>query len=152
MSLYDAYSTDKQSVEDGIWVEVQPGVRFKVRSEQSVKVREWAARRAKGQRQLIVAGGGILPPHLQDKNEVDQCAQATVVDWEGVSDRQGNPVPFSKEACTELVTELPALRRDLLYLARTDETFRPEEVTAALGKTSGTPSAPTSNSADKPSA
>ncbi len=150
-SLYEAYQTDEQAEEQGAWVEVRAGVRLRIRSDNSLKARDWAMRRAKGQRQLLLANGHVLPPKLQDKNEIDMCTEVLITAWDGVTDRDGNLLAFSRDAAKQLMTDLPALRREILYASRTEETFRKEEV-EQLGKISAPPSAPNSGSEAAPSA
>jgi hypothetical protein len=146
-SLYDDYQLDEKAENDGRWVEFRGGVQMKIRSDNSLKVRQWNNKRARIQRQQIIAHGGILPVEMADKNEVEMCGQVLVVDWKGVTDRAGTALPFSIENATRLMRELPALRRDVIFAARSEETFR--EASEELGKTAAPSSGPTSDSVDK---
>lgn len=148
-SIFDHYGTDTTAENDGAWIEMRGGSQFCIRAEDSERVREWALRRAKSQRNHIIAHGGVLPPKLADKNDIDMCAEVIVVNWRAVQDAAGAEIPYSVDAARALFEQLPALRRDVLFVARTEETYRKQAV-EALGKTSATPSKPTSGSEETP--
>lgn len=144
--LYEAYATDPKAEAEGVWIEFRAGAKLKVRSQSSLQAREWALRRAKGQRQLIMANGGALPPSLMDKNELDMCVEILVVDWQGVNNGDGHAIPFTRENLRKVLTDLPVLRRDVMFVSQVDESFRVAEL-ESMGKTSATPSEPSSGSA-----
>lgn len=148
-SVFEAYALDEQAENDGRWVEFRGGIRIKLRSDNSDIVRKFSNRRVKAQRQQIVANGGLLPPEQMDKNEIALCVEAVVVDWEKVYGLDGKLLPCTRENVQMLVTRLPALRREILFASRTEETFRPE--VDELGKTSATSSTPSSGSEEKSS-
>lgn len=149
-SVYDEYATDTSLENDGVWVEFRGGLQLKIRSDNSIKTREWAVKRAKGQRALIVANSGLVPPSIADKNEIDQLAEVTVVDARHLTDRQGQPLEYSRETIRQLMKDLPGLRRDVLLASKMDDTFAGE--TAEMGKISAPPSPPPSASEATPSA
>ncbi len=137
-ALYEQYETDLAAENDGAWVEFRGGVHVRVRSENSKKAVDFAHKLAKKQRQVIVANGGVLPKELADANEVALCEQALVADWKGVTDKAGNPLACTPENVRRVMKELPAFRRDVLFAARVDETFKVEQDAAveAMGETS----------------
>lgn len=146
-TVFEAYATDENAERDGKWVELRAGLRVKVRYDDCLIAREWATKRAKKNRQLLIANGGVLPPKIQDQNHVDLLAEVLVVDWSGITDREGNPLPCTKDNVRMLMRELPSLRRDVLFIASTEETFRAEAAEVdAMGKTAATPSEPSSSS------
>lgn len=132
-SIYSQYETDTESEETGKWVEFRGGARIRVRSDNSTKARNWYAATAKKQRNLIASNGGILPPKLSDQNDIDLLTEALISGWDPVTilDRSGQEIPFTKENVRQLMTDLPSLRRDILYIARSDETFRSQAEEAA---------------------
>lgn len=139
---YGDYALDATLEAEGAWVEFRGGMQLRVRSDSTRAVRQWANKNAKGQRQQIIAHGGILPVDMIDKNEIAMCAAVLVSDWRGVTDRDGKPLPYSPENVRQVLTDLPSLRREVLFTARSEETFRPEA--DELGKTSAPPSGPSS--------
>lgn len=145
-TLFGMYKTDAKAEADGKWVEIAPGAEFCIRSSNAIVVREYSDKLAKGQRSILMANKGVLPPALQDKNEIAVVANAILTGWRGplIVDAAGNPMPFTKANAEWLMTELPGLRRDILFASRVDETFRLEDAEKIEGN-SVAPSAPTSN-------
>lgn len=125
-SLFDAYKTDANLEEEGAWVEMRGGAQVKVRSENSTAAREYAAKLTKVQRQILQANNWVLPPKMQDRNEVLTCRHAIVVDWKNVPDEEGNDLPYSPAAVERILTALPRFRADILQAAKLEETFKPE--------------------------
>jgi hypothetical protein len=133
-SLYEAYETDHKLEEEGAWVEIRDGVEFRIRSDQSSPVREFAAKLGKAQRQILQANGWVLPPKMSDRNDVLLCRTVLVTGWrmkqedgsykDVMLDRDGQELPFSPDNVEKLVSDLPALRRDILMIAKTDETYK----------------------------
>ena len=66
------------------------------------------------------------------KENIINFVKAVVFDWRNVSDRDGNPIPFSKDAAIKLLTELPLLYDKLLVFVTDEDNFllhrREEEV------------------------
>jgi hypothetical protein len=150
MSVYSAYAVDADAQNNGIWVSMRADTEFRIRADASDKVKSWSLRRAKSQRQLIIANEGILPAHITEKNEVDLCVEAVIVDWKNVSGPDGTLIPYSAAAARKLMTDLPTLRRDILLVSGTEAAYRAE--VDELGKTSAVPSEPSSNSDPTPTA
>lgn len=145
-SLFEAYATDVALEEQGVPVELRNGATMIVRSENSLAARRWLTKKVKEQRSLIAANRGLLPPEKNDQNDIDELAEVLIVGWKNVTDRAGNEIPHSVEMARTLMKELPALRRDLLLAARTDETFRREVIEDMAGN-SAAPSESSSSSA-----
>lgn len=53
-------------------------------------------------------------------------AETVVLGWENVEDEQGNPLPFTKENCVKLFTDLPDLFDDLQEQSQRAALFRAE--------------------------
>lgn len=49
---------------------------------------------------------------------------AILLDWDGVDDEQGNPIPYSKKAAEKLFTEFPELMQDLRAFAANIANYR----------------------------
>jgi hypothetical protein len=58
---------------------------------------------------------------------------ACLLDWKNVFDKNGNQVPFSKEAAATFMDQLPALYEDLFGYATSIATFQDEEIEADSG-------------------
>lgn len=122
-STYKAYSLDPKSETDGVWQTMRSGARVKIRYENSFRVQEAARRLDRKYRALMMSEGG-LPANIQAEREAALCASDIVADWEGVTDENDNPIPFSGENVLKVLTDLPEFRRDIVYMARLAENFR----------------------------
>jgi len=122
-----------------------PSVVVTLRSIHSRAARKLEAKQMKRDRQKLVAKGFVLDPDDVDANELEMCASALVVAWQGVATRAGQPVPCTPAAVTEVLRDLPAFRRDILSAARQEETFRAAAAESAGNSStaSGTPSSST---------
>jgi hypothetical protein len=105
-------TVDPNRVENGAWVEDIPelqGLRLKVRGNNNA---DWRRLQAK----LLDAVprkkrmGGRVDPEEQDRI-ISSCLLSTcLLDWEGLEDGDGKPIPFSKQTAQKLLTE-PEYRR-----------------------------------------
>ena len=134
-NIKDLYGTDSRLENEGAMVEFRGGIQIRVRSENSTIVREYANRLLKKQRQLYMANNGIVPPGISDKNDIALCTNVLITGWKNVIGEDGKEVEFTPQNVERLMTDYPALRRDVMFAARTDETFR--EVKEAMEGNSG---------------
>lgn len=128
MSLYDQYATDLDAENNGKLVEFRGGACFRIRSFNSDAVRTLANRLSGQNRAKLLSNDWVLPPKEADAADVELCARAIVVGWENISNGTGEPLPYSVENCRKLMTELPALRREIIVASRLEQTFRKEVV------------------------
>jgi len=139
MGLYQRYKTDERLETEGTWVDFGDGVRLRILSEHSPKMRGVRKTQQKKYRNYLLAMD--VPPHIEDAMQIEQ-AVAAVAGWEGVTDEKNVPLPFTTDTLKKVLTDLRDLRRDVLFASGTAETFRPAEVVEAMGKTSPPPSVP----------
>lgn len=139
--LLAAYEQDLTAEREGAWVELQSGIKVKIRSEHSVEVREAARKLDKKYRALILSDG--MPADKQDERDTELCATTILVDWDRDCIEAFGPPTIDnfRKACLQL----PAFRRDVVYKARLDETFKTEEVKRMAGN-SAAPSVTTTSS------
>ena len=88
----------------------------------------------------ILRAGGEIPREAQERITIEATAAAILLDWEGVEERDGRPIPYSREAAVRLLGELKDFRNAVGYLALEAETFRRAALEAAA-KNSATCSA-----------
>ena len=69
---------------------------------------------------------GTIPDDVAEKLFLDVYAESVVLGWEGVTDENGNPLPFSKENAVKLFSDLPDLFRDVQNQAAAISNFRAE--------------------------
>jgi hypothetical protein len=90
---------DQKLVEEGTWVEKIPeleGVRFKVRGTNNRDWRKLA---------LTLVGAvprkkrvnGVLDPEEADRITATVIMSAGLLDWDGIEDDDGNPIPYDKK-------------------------------------------------------
>lgn len=96
---------DLQKREQGAWVGDIPewqGVRFKVRG---VGNKDWARLEARlinaVPRQQRING---LEPKERDRINALLLSETSLMDWEGLEDDNGTPLPFSKELAVQYLT------------------------------------------------
>jgi hypothetical protein len=103
---------DPSKLEDGSWVDNVPellGVRFKVRGTNNKDWRKLNAR-------LIDATprkrrmGGRLDPDEQDRIMNELLLKTCLLDWDGIEDDDGKPLPYSLELARKLLND-PSLQK-----------------------------------------
>jgi len=75
---------------------------------------------------------GLMDESLARKILAECFAETVVIGWDGVTNRAGQPIAFSKDACTALLLDLPDLFDELRDQAVKTSNFRraAREVTA----------------------
>ena len=69
---------------------------------------------------------GTLSEDVQKKILIDLCAEAIVIGWRGVKDADGQEMPFTRENCVKLFTDLPDLFLEVFEQAQKFSNFRQE--------------------------
>jgi hypothetical protein len=132
MARLDEFELDTSAVEDGKWFDIRPAtstakaMRWRLRSVASKKFRTTENKLVKEFRKDFIANGGNhLAPDRQDDYDALLLTDGAVVDWEGVEEKDGTEIRFSRKNALRVVTEYPRLRRELFMWARSDENFKP---------------------------
>ncbi len=123
MSLYETFSTDLAAETDGVWIPFGEGTRVKVRRFQSKPV-QMVQQRLQKPYAGLVRGGQSLPDDIAEKITIRLIAEAVIVDWEGVTDREGNILPNTTEAKVQVLTDLPDFRNAVASAAMEREVFK----------------------------
>ena len=69
---------------------------------------------------------GTIPDDVAEKLFLEVYAESVVLGWEGVTDEDGKPLPFSKENAVKLFSDLPDLFRGVQNQAAAISNFRAE--------------------------
>ena len=146
-SLYESLEVDRGAKEDGVWVAVLDGVEIKVASTDSKRYRDVSRRLMKPYFKILQAGGRI-PDDKQVEIAVVIAADSLLLDWKGVTDRDGNELPFSRENVIKVLTDLEVLRNMVAEIAGEAETFNKAALELAV-KNSAKPSVGKSSGAAK---
>jgi hypothetical protein len=139
--LYRKFEQSKNAIEDGVWVEFveaegdQPAVRVKIRSSRCK-----AAKRVRNEITQRAISKGARLNRNEDAEVVEVLSKAIVIDWQGVTDRDGNTLPCNPETVQALLSdpELEPFREQILVASATDETFRKEAIEATVGNSPST--------------
>lgn len=129
-SLYDLFETNSGAESAGVWVPLGPA-RFKLAraggaNENYLKT----ARKRLGPFQASLES---LPEKALTDMALGLFVDTVLLDWEGVVDRSGAVLPFSKEAAKKLLTELPNLFAALRAEAEKMSNFSAKNLEAAAG-------------------
>lgn len=129
VSIFDICETDVKAEEDGRWFKdiFGDGTNIDIKIRHLSCNASLVARRRldRANRKLMVAGS--YPTDVAIKILIEQIAEAVLIDWKGINDRDGNPIPYSKEAAVELLTKLRVFRDGVVGMAQSIESFRVEE-------------------------
>lgn len=123
MSVYDQFGTSEAVEKEGVWLEYENGVRIRVARAGGSNRRYLKAveRRFRTYRRRIQTG--TMAVEAVTKILVEIFADTVILGWESVTDRDGNPIPFTRENCIRVMTDLPALFDDVQQQAANYELF-----------------------------
>jgi hypothetical protein len=119
-NVYEAFETDNELAADGVWLDVytpegEPIAKFKCRPADGDMNPAYRAAAAalleRMRRDKTIDGDGI-------DATVALYAETVIVDWEGVTNRDGKKIPFTAKACAELMRDLPQLFKAIQQQAR----------------------------------
>ena len=147
MNIYELLETDQVAEEKGIWIDISDGVRIKIASTESKRYREKVTQLLKPYRKILQAGGRV-PDAKQEQITVDSIVDGLLLDWEGVSDREGAILEYNRENARKVVGELKRLRDIVLEVASEAEVFN-KRVIEEAAKNLKKPSAGNSPGATK---
>jgi len=132
-NIFDICETDSKAEEDGRWFNDifgdGSGINVKLRHimcSESMNVRR---RLDRANRRLMVKGE--YPTAVAIKLLIEQVAEAVLIDWSGIVDRDGKEIPYSKEAAVRLLTDLRVFRDGVVSMAQSIDSFRIEDREAA---------------------
>lgn len=132
-NIFDMFETDPELERDGVTLEY--GINSKGEPIQIVIARAGGSNIAflkrleqltKPYRRLLDAGHS-LPKELNDKLQRELYADTVIKDMRGFEERDGTPIPFTKEAVINLFERLPNLFIDVMSQAQALSTFRSEQ-------------------------
>jgi hypothetical protein len=123
-SIYDKFGTDADVESKGIVIDYGDGVRIRVAraggsNKAYLRAIEKLSRKYRQQIQLDIISGDESAELFREI-----YADTIVLGWEGVTAKDGTPIPFSKTACVKLFEDLPDLFDDIFRQARRMDLFR----------------------------
>jgi len=123
-SIYDKFSTDADVESKGLVIDYGDGIRLRIAraggsNKAYLRAVEKLSRKYRQQIQLDIISGDESAELFREI-----YAETIVLGWEGVTDREGKAVPFSRDACIKLFEDLPDLFDDVFRQARRMDLFR----------------------------
>lgn len=128
MSIYSMFGTDKALEERGVWLELDGEVSFLIARIGHTGCAYNRLIRAKFKPHRRRIENDTLDDEVVRKIQAEVFAKTALLDWKGVTDKDGNKLPFSKEKAEELLLELPELADILFNFARDYVNYRQEEM------------------------
>lgn len=112
-SIYDQFQTDAEHETKGIEIDYGDGGVFRIKraggaNNEFAKALE--ARTRPYRRQIEM---GTIDQKVADKLLIETFVDTVLITWEGVKDREGKDIKYSKEAAVKLFTDLPELFVDI---------------------------------------
>ena len=104
-----AVKVDSDVIEQGEWVDhpFVPGVEVKVRGVGNADFRRLAPKLT---RQFTPAQrDAVIPAADQDRITVELLVETILIDWRGLEEEDGSPLPYSKERARQILSD-PDLR------------------------------------------
>lgn len=129
MSLYTKFETDRSLEKSGIILDYGPNSKGK-----NIEIR--IARAGGSNESYLKKLEAKAKPHRRqiqhetmERAQIEKMirevyAESVVLGWEGVEDRDGNEMLFSKENCMKLFDDLPDLYADIQEQAQSAALFR----------------------------
>ncbi|AXQ69741.1 tail assembly chaperone [Caulobacter phage CcrSC] len=129
--LDDLFATDTSAEEDGVWVDVTPTLKFKIRAYSAKVVGDLREKLIKPFQSMIRAG----VPIPNDQNEdiaLKVIAGAVLADWQGLTakgeDGKDVEVPYSAATALEYLKRLPKLANFVVGIATDTAFYKAEEL------------------------
>ena len=122
-NVYSLYETDKAVEANGIDLKF-PSFTIRVARAGGANKRFAAVLQKKLGTRARAFDAGMMSPDEANKILAEVYAECVVLGWEGVTDRAGVPLAYSKEACVRLFTDLPDLFQEVIAESQRLQNFR----------------------------
>lgn len=125
LDLFDIFSSNKESEEDGRWIEIGSGTAFKIRAFGAKAVSDLRESLMKPYQQLVRVGGKIP----EDKNEeigLRVLAGAVIADWKNVKGVSGEVVAYDADEAYAILKALPKLASFVIQFSLEGQNYRDE--------------------------
>lgn len=138
MNPFAKYAIDRGKEREGILVEVL-GMKFRIRSMTAAN-RAWryalALAASKRREEIKTAGNHAFDIH--EDCLIEAAADSAILGWEDVEGPDGQPFPFNRENCIELMSRCPQVWDRLREIGIDEDHFRDSaaEDGAKLGESS----------------
>jgi hypothetical protein len=123
---------DREKAENGVWVEVTPGLRVLIARMPNSRLEQRLAKVSKAQQRSMRynANAEALKAVM-----IDAVAHCVLLGWEGLTeDDNVTPVPYSVETAVKQLTEVPEFFRFVVETAQDNSLYQDD----SLGNSSNT--------------
>lgn len=133
MNLYEKYETDKDAEINGVPYEVTQGIIFMLARvcERNVAYQAERAKIAKHFEKQLMTNDN---PKGYQEAITRLFAKHIVKGWDGVTDREGNPLPYTVDNCVKVLTDLPDLYNELVSVAVDADQFNADMLKKTVKK------------------
>lgn len=110
MNLYEVYSSNEEMEKNGVWFEMSDTVGFKVKKfggANAKKIQQLQAKYLKPYTRMMKAGK--MDEKLERKLYVEIFVDGCLVDWKGVTDKDGKVLEFTRDNAISIMNDLPNL-------------------------------------------
>lgn len=130
-SIYDLFGMDDDMEKKGIWIDYGDAGSFLIARAGGSNQKFANILQAKTRPYKFQIDNELIDQKVGQKLMYEAFAEAVVLGWEGVCDRNGQPIPFTKENCVKLFEDLPDLFHDLREQATKLANFRQQSLEEA---------------------
>jgi|AntAceMinimDraft_13_1070369.scaffolds.fasta_scaffold09600_1 hypothetical protein len=133
MGIFDTFGTDTDAEQSGRWFEIAPGVRFQLRRLGGAnKAFERFIEKAVRDRSSAYETASLS---IEENRALTREAIVTlaVVGWEGVTDEEGEPLPFSEANLRMIFDSLPEVYGVVERIVQDWRRFKRAGVESAAG-------------------
>tara|TARA_R110002096_G_scaffold375632_1_gene569251 strand:- start:41 stop:457 length:417 start_codon:yes stop_codon:yes gene_type:complete len=123
MSLYKKYETDTKAEVEGIELDFGDGVIFKVARAGKSNPAFSKASRKRTKPYLFAIKAGTLSDEVATTVLINVYADSVVLGWEGVTDKEGESLEYSRENVVKLLTDLPDLLEQIKEYSEDSDSF-----------------------------
>lgn len=123
-NIYEKFGTDKQLEQEGIVLDYGDGLELRIRRAGGSNQRFEKVTQQKFRKYDRLVKNDLLETDQMREVMREVLAETVVISWKGVTDREGNELPFTKENCIQLFKDLPDLFDDVLEQSRKASLFK----------------------------
>lgn len=132
-SIYDKFGTDKKLEQEGIVLDYGDGMELRIARAGGSNTKFEKALQAKSRKYGLQVKHDLLDADQMRELMREVLAETVVLGWSGMTDEQGNDLPFSKENCIKVFKDLPDLFDDVLEQSRKAALFKATVLEAEAG-------------------
>lgn len=130
-NLFEKYETDRQKETEGVEIDIDGAIficRHAGGGNRKFRAAVGMEMNKPGMRERLNGEDKGDMYEADDELSIRAYADAVVLDWREVTDRNGDPWPYSKENFVELMTACPDLWTTLKYRAADIDNYRIKQV------------------------